>query len=106
MTSCPVYSETMVQKAGCSTNPQIDADTMPPAKAVADRLTAGHAVLNGNDSSRSGDLVAMVVQDELSKWSQACPGESKKPQECMKAFQRFLGPFMKANHGHIDNSRG
>ena len=103
--NCPVCNETKVQKARCATNPPVEADSMPQAKAFADRITADHAILNDEDGSRTGDMVAMVIQDEFSKWIQAYPADSKNSRECMKAFQRFLGPYIKAKHVFTDNSR-
>ena len=53
--NCPVCNETKVQKARCATNPPVEADSMPQAKTFADRITADHAILNEDDSSRTGD---------------------------------------------------
>ena len=96
--NCPVCNETIVQKARCAANPPVEKDTLPPAREFADRITADHAILNDDDKARSVDQVAMVIQDEFTKWLQAYPAPNKSHRECIKAFQRFLPPFTKAKH--------
>ena len=102
--NCPVCSEAVVQKASCAANPLVEQDTLPPAVALADRVSADHVILNDDDKARSADQVEMVIRDKFTKWSQACPAPSKSHQECVKAVQRFLPPFVKAERVYTDNS--
>ena len=102
--NCPVCSEAIVQNASCAANPLVEQDTLPPAVAFADRVAADHVILNDDDKARSADQVEIVIRDKFTKWSQACPAPNKSHQECVKAVQRFLPPFVKAERVYTDNA--
>lgn len=71
---------------------------LPEPKQFGDFLTADTAIINEHDASRDHDRNATVIQDKYTYWLQGFPSKTKDTEETRKAFQRFLGPYIKAHH--------
>ena len=107
---CPVCKATKTMKAQCRIKGEGQPDDLPQPKKFADRITFDHAILNADDGE--GGLiqiggkpkVALVIQDDYSKFVASYPASTKCAKEVQLQVERFLGPGVKAQHAYSDNA--
>ena len=82
-----------------------EPDDLPEPKAFAESITADHKILNEHHQSRHYDQVCLVILDRFTQWLQSYACKSKNAHDTLQAFQRFLGPNVKAKHTYTDGSK-
>ena len=55
--------------------------------------------------SRTLDRVGLIIHDRATHWQQAFPAKTKSADETAMAFQRFMGPGVKAKYVYTDGSK-
>ena len=79
--NCRVCQLTKTTRARVTTKAEKAPDDLPQPKEFADAITADHAVLNEEDTSRDGDQIVLVIQDGYTKWLQSIPCKTKSAHE-------------------------
>ena len=103
--NCRVCQLTKTTRARVTTKAEKAPDDLPQPKQFADAITADHAILNEEDTSRDGDQIVLVIQDGYTKWLQSIPCKTKSAHETRLGILNFLGPQLKAKHAYTDNSK-
>ena len=92
-------------RASCSSNTDPKPDGLPEPTKFGDRVPVDHTIFNEENSSRSANRYAIIIQDAYSKWIQVCATKSKYQLEVVRYFQRFMNPHCKPKHVYTDNSK-
>ena len=67
-------------------------------------MTADHAILNEEETSRHGDKNALVVQDQYSTWLQGYASPTKSAHDTKIGLRRFMGPKLNAAKTYTDDA--
>ena len=98
--NCRVCQLAKTTRARVTTKAEKAPDDLPLPKQFADAITADHAILNEEDTSRDGDQIVLVIQDGYTKWLQSIPCKTKSAHETRLGILSFLGPQLKAKHAY------
>ena len=101
----PVCRACKTQRATCRTKVARQSDDLPEPLAFADRISAEHGILNEEDQSRDKDRVLLVIQGAFTKWVHSCPATSKRTDEVVMAWTKYVGPATQVSHAWTDNVR-
>ena len=69
-----------------------EPDDLPMPERFGDALTADHAILGADETSREGHTVTLIILDRKTSWLQAFPAPRKRTEEVNMAFRGFLRP--------------
>ena len=72
-----------------SANKNEDGHHHQKAKHFGEHITADHAFVGDDEAGRSGERVALIVQDEATKWLSAYPSLGKDADGVCHGFHFF-----------------
>ena len=99
--NCEICKRTKITRAPCRRR---NGEAVPRAANFGDLITADHKILSDNCESRNNHRYAVVVQDLVTQWIQACPCPTKNSQETERSLQKFLERDRNPQVIYTDNS--
>lgn len=103
--TCDVCRGAKTDRAHCRSKTHGEPDGLPEPKAFGDGITADHGIINEHDESRTHDKNVCIIQDRATHWIQGYPAKTKNADDARIAFEKILGPELRAKHVYTDNSK-